>query len=91
MAPTPMETRMNLVALDTQLADGGIDANPVDLLLLAHAARDLGVADVLIDVMVDDHEPSVARIRAYAKVSSAVALAPAATPAGAGDRVLQVA
>lgn len=53
----------------------GIDADPVTLLLLAHTARDLGVNDLLVNVMVDEDAPTNARIRAFARVSSAVSIA----------------
>ena len=56
-------------ALDYALEEGGIAADPVNLLLLAHTAADLGVNDVMVSLMVDENEPEVARIRAYAKVS----------------------
>ncbi|MBI1352632.1 MAG: hypothetical protein GC156_16145 [Actinomycetales bacterium] len=67
-------TNMNMSVLDAEVATRGIDADPVTLLLLAHAARDLGFDEVLIDVMVDEAEPEVARIRAYSRVSSAVSM-----------------
>ncbi|MDP1879277.1 MAG: hypothetical protein Q8M17_17145 [Actinomycetota bacterium] len=59
-------------ALGHAIEDHGIEADPVSLLLLAHAARDLGVNDVLVGVMVDEDEPSVARIRAFGRVSTLV-------------------
>lgn len=52
----------------------GIDADPASLLLLAHAARDLDVNEVLVDVMVDDDQPAAARVRAFARVSTSVSL-----------------
>lgn len=60
-------------ALDFAIEDRGMDADPVGLLLLAHAARDLGVTDVLVSVMIDDSEPEPARVRAYARVAVEVA------------------
>lgn len=53
----------------------GINADPVALLLLAHTARDLGVSDFLVSLMVNEDEPANARVRAFARVSSAVSLA----------------
>lgn len=50
----------------------GIDADPVRLRLLARTARDLGVNDLLVKVMVDEDAPANARVRAFARVSSAV-------------------
>ncbi|MBU6245393.1 MAG: hypothetical protein KGP12_09275 [Actinomycetales bacterium] len=57
-------------SLTSQVIDGGIDADRVALLLLAHQAQDLGVSRVLIDVMVDEDAPEPARLRAYGRVSS---------------------
>jgi hypothetical protein len=91
MTTEAVETIMNMSALDAVLATRGIDADPVQLLLLAHAARDLGVSQVLIDVMVDEAQPEVARIRAYARVSSAVASRFAGLRAMGEGRVLQAA
>jgi len=51
----------------------GITADPASLSLLADDARELGVKRVLVDVMVDDFAPPVARVRAFARVSSTVA------------------
>ena len=45
----------------------------MNLLLLAHTARDLGVNELLVSLMVDEDEPEVARIRAYARVAVQVA------------------
>lgn len=62
-------TAARITALDLLLDAEGIGADPVALLLVAHAARDLGVDEVLVSVMVDDDQPEVARLRAYARVS----------------------
>jgi len=86
-----METALKISELDTQLEVGGIAADPVNLLMLAHTARDLGVSDILVNVMIDEHEPEVARIRAYAKVAVAVARRQMFSGPTADDRVLQVA
>lgn len=66
-------TPAGLSSLDFAVEAEGISADPVNLLLLAHTARDLGVKEVLVSVMVDDDEPEVARIRAYSRVSVEVA------------------
>jgi len=68
----------------------GIDADPVALLLLAHTARDLDVNELLVNVMVDEAAPRNARIRAFARVSSAVAIAlgDGSTAAGAERELL---
>ena len=39
--------------------------------MLAHTARDLGVNELLVSIMVDEREPEVARLRAYARVTFA--------------------
>jgi hypothetical protein len=55
------------------IAARGIHAEPATLLQLADTARDLGVDDLLVDLMVDDDEPAAARVRAFARVSTRVA------------------
>jgi hypothetical protein len=72
MARTDFAPLSLLSALDEQVAAHGMAADPAALGVLAHAARDLGVTDVLVSVMVDEDEPEAARVRAYSKVSSAV-------------------
>lgn len=66
----------------------GIDADPVTLLLLAHTARDLGVDELLVHVMIDEDAPKNARIRAFARVSSAVSIALSDRIVPAGKREL---
>lgn len=67
---------MNTAVLDrlSQLGDTittrGVAAVDVELLLLAHDARDRGVEPVLVDVMVDLEAPSVVRERAFARVAA---------------------
>jgi len=74
---SPDPTIAAVSRLTEQVASNGIDADRVELLMLAHDARDLGVSPVLIDVMVDEHAPVAARLRAYGRVSSRTcALAP---------------
>lgn len=63
----------SLNTLGYAIESNGITADPITLNLLANDARDLGVKEVLIDIMVDDSAPSVARVRAFARVSSTVA------------------
>ena len=62
-------TSARLAALDYGIEAAGISADPVSLLLLAHEARDLGISELLVSLMVDEAQPEVARIRAYARVS----------------------
>jgi hypothetical protein len=56
--------------LTAQVVEGGLDTDRIGLLLLAHQAQDLGISPILIDVMVDEHAPQPARLRAYGRVSS---------------------
>jgi len=63
----------SLTVLDYVIEEAGMSADPVSLLLLAHEARDLGVSELLVDLMVDEAQPEVARVRAYARVSVKVA------------------
>ncbi|MCX6432453.1 MAG: hypothetical protein NTX29_06570 [Actinobacteria bacterium] len=66
-------TSARLAALDYGIEAAGISADPVSLLLLAHEARDLGISELLVSLMIDEAQPEVARIRAYARVSVQVA------------------
>ena len=66
-------TTARIKSLDYRVEAGGIDADPVNLLLLAHTARDLGVNELLVSLMVDEAEPEVVRVRAYARVAVQVA------------------
>ncbi len=69
MESTTHTTTARIKSLGYQLEADGISADPVDLLLLAHTARDLGVNGLLIDLMIDEEEPEVARIRAFSRVA----------------------
>lgn len=73
MTSSTRTTLARLADLDVAMDARGIDADPVTLLMLAHEARDLGVNEVLVSVMVDEAEPAVARLRAYARVAVQVA------------------
>lgn len=75
MITTTHTTTARIKSLDFQLEANGIAADPVNLLLLAHTARDLGINELLVSLMVDEDEPEVARVRAYARVSVQVAAA----------------
>ena len=70
-----MTTTHSIESLSNAIATRGINADPASLTQLGRDALDLGVNAVLVDVMVDDREPSPARVRAFARVSSRVALA----------------
>jgi hypothetical protein len=70
-----MTTTDSIEFLGNEIAEYGIPSDPTGLRMLASTARDLGVSDVLVDVMVDDHEPANARVRAFARVSTSVSMA----------------
>lgn len=57
-----------IIELGEVIARQGISSAGVDLLLLAHDARDAGVSPVLIDVLIDEQAPEVARARAFVLV-----------------------
>lgn len=63
-------TAASIRCLTERVASAGIDADRLQLLMLAHHAQDLGVSAVLIDVMVDETAPVAARLRAYGRVAS---------------------
>lgn len=66
-------TTTSLTHLGYAIEADGITADPDSLALLALAARDLGVSEVLVDVMTDEQAPPVVRVRAFGRVSSSVA------------------
>ena len=73
-------THMEPIARTIQLlahriTSEGFGGDSLDLLLIAHAARDLHVNDTLVQVMVNDHEPEVARERAFAMVARSISSA----------------
>lgn len=82
-------TPARISTLDHVVEAGGIDADPVALLLLAHTARDLGVDEMLVSLMVDEDEPAVARVRAYARVSVQVSSTLSGRPITVGLQELQ--
>lgn len=66
-------TRISLEGLSRRVADTGLAAiTPAELDALATTAQAAGVSPVLVGVLVDDHEPVVARERAFSLVSCAV-------------------
>lgn len=65
-------TSARIADLSIALEDGGIAADPVNLLLLAHTATDLGIDSLLVSVMVDENESEMARLRSYARVAAQV-------------------
>lgn len=73
MTANTITSLTRIAALDYAVEKNGISADPTELRLVADAARGLGVDDVLVSVMVDEDAPEVVRIRAYARVATAVA------------------
>lgn len=64
--------RDRIIRMGEAIARDGVAATGVDVLLLAHDARDHGVDEVAIDVLVDESAPSVVRERAFGRVASAL-------------------
>ena len=71
-APTRFDSAA-LVDLAEVVDRDGLDAHAATLFALAERASQVGVSPVLVDVMLGAGEPSVARLRAFARVGSAVA------------------
>lgn len=67
---TQLTSAERIIRLGEVIARNGIAAVSVDLLLLAHDARDAGVEPVLVDVMIDESMPEVVRERAFVLVGS---------------------
>lgn len=78
-----------IIRMGEVIARDGIAAAGVDVLLLAHDARDHGVDDVVIGVLVDEKAPAVVRERAFARVASGLVAAVARTEVS-GARVPQL-
>lgn len=69
-----MDTTIDrLLDLGEVITRHGVAAVAVDLLLLAHDARDAGVEEVLVDVMVDEDAPDMVRERAFGLVACRLA------------------
>lgn len=66
-----------IIRMGEVIARDGIAATGVDVLLLAHDARDHGVDEVVINVLVDEGAPAVVRERAFGRVASALVAAQA--------------
>lgn len=62
-----------LIDLAEAVDRDGLDAHTSTLFALAQRALELGVSPVVPDVMLDSHEPSVARLRAFTRLSAVVA------------------
>jgi hypothetical protein len=65
-----------LIHLGESIDSRGVSSVDVDLLLLAHDARDLGIEPVLVDVMIDDDAPAVVRERAFSLVAARMGALP---------------
>ena len=66
-------TRESLEGLATRVAVAGIDAATAESLQpLVETAQVVGVSPVLVDVLVDSAQPTVARERAFSLVTCAV-------------------
>ena len=72
MTATTTTTMATITSLDYGIEAQGIEADSVNLLLLAHTARDFGIDELLVSLMIDETEPEVARIRAYSRVAPQV-------------------
>ena len=69
-----METISSTIhSLALSISSEGFDDDSLDLLVMAHSARDLGINEILVQVMIDDLEPEVARERAFAMVARLMA------------------
>lgn len=72
----------DLDELAHRVAMEGLDAHTIAVIELAHAAHDLGVSQVLIDVLVDSAEPEPARLRALGRIASTLSVLAASAPSG---------
>lgn len=84
---TPTKQAERIIRLGELIARRGVGAANVDLLLLAHDARDAGVEPVLVDVMIDESIPAVVRERAFALVGSRMVSRQIAASVGAVSQV----
>lgn len=64
--------RTSLQTLGQRVAEAGVDVDPTALDSLAATAQAAGVSPVLIEVLLDDHAPSVVRLRAFERVTCAL-------------------
>ena len=62
-----------IIRVGEVIARNGIAAAAVDVLLLAHDARDLGIDSVLVDALVDESAPEVVRQRAFVLIGRRMA------------------
>ena len=72
-----------IIRVGEVIARNGIAAAAVDVLLLAHDARDLGIDAVLVDALVDESAPEVVRQRAFVLIGMRMASISGQTTDGA--------
>lgn len=70
LARKELTSAERIIHLGEVIARAGISTVSVDLLLVAHDARDAGVDAVLIEAMIDESLPEVVRERAFSLVGS---------------------
>ena len=70
LARKELTSAERIIHLGEVIARAGISTVSVDLLLVAHDARDAGVDAVLIEAMIDESVPEVVRERAFSLVGS---------------------
>ena len=72
---TTATPELDTVALAESVARDGVESHLGAVCTLAMAARESGAAgiDVLVDVVVDEHAPAVARERAFGRLLVALA------------------
>jgi hypothetical protein len=69
-----MDTTIDrLLDLGEVITRQGVAAASVELLLLAHDARDAGIEQVLVDIMIDEDAPDMVRERAFGLVACRLA------------------
>jgi hypothetical protein len=67
---TTTTTTTTLDAVAARLLADGIQADDLGLLVIAHAARAHNLNEALVAVMLDEHEPEVSRLRAFALIAA---------------------
>lgn len=65
---TARQTNLDDVA--GRLLINGIQVDDLGLLVIAHAAHARGINNVLVHVMLDEQEPEVVRLRAFAVIAA---------------------
>jgi hypothetical protein len=70
--------------LARDLEQDGFHGHELSIRQVAHSARAAGVSPVIIAILADPSEPEVARLRAFGRVTAAIA---AAAPAATGEHI----